>query len=346
MIQGFPIGRMWLDIEQDPAGLGANSLIPKIQQGLATCQAKPGVECGIYTGPGWWKTYLANTSAFTGVPLWYALYNKKRSLSDWTTEKFGGWASPVAKQFQTAPLCGVGGADWNVMQVATTPTRERRSLAAGRHARGAGRAREPVPGRRHGDPDRLREAHVGHGAARDLYQLALERYTGTRGRRTTRGPQRERVREGLAARDAGALPVPHARQERATAGARGPTTRRSTTALHRARARRARHHHHPPPRRRPRRGPGPASLPTAASRSPPRASRSRCGAVTSATIVPVRGRVEHRRRRGPPTTRTRRPAPRGRSTRRPAASTTGSGCARWSAARTATGRRYATFHVQ
>ena len=122
MTQGFPIGRMWLDIEQDPAGLGSNSLIPKIQQSLATCQAKPGVDCGIYTGPGWWKTYLANTSTFTGVPLWYALYNKKRTLSDWTVEKFGGWASPVAKQFQTAPLCGVGGADWNVMQVATTPS--------------------------------------------------------------------------------------------------------------------------------------------------------------------------------------------------------------------------------
>src|SRR5690348_1562586 len=111
MVQGFPIGRMWLDIEQSPGSLGANTLIPRIQAGLDDCNTHAPVGCGIYTGPGWWKSYLANTSAFTQTPLWYALYNKKRSLSDWSTEQFGGWAAPVAKQFQTAPLCAVGGAD-------------------------------------------------------------------------------------------------------------------------------------------------------------------------------------------------------------------------------------------
>lgn len=119
---GFPIGRMWLDIEQDPAGLGSNALIAMIQTSIATCEAKAPGRCGIYTGPGWWKTYLANTTRFADLPLWYAQYNKKRSLSDWTTEHFGGWATPFAKQFQTAPLCSVGGADWNVMKVTATPT--------------------------------------------------------------------------------------------------------------------------------------------------------------------------------------------------------------------------------
>ena len=122
MVQGFPIGRMWLDIEADPKAIGQTALVAKIQQGLTSCTANGTVGCGIYTGPGWWKTYLGNTGAFATTPLWYALYNKKRSLSDWTTEAFGQWASPVAKQFQTAPLCGVGGADWDVMQVAATPT--------------------------------------------------------------------------------------------------------------------------------------------------------------------------------------------------------------------------------
>ncbi len=122
MTRGFPIGRMWLDIEENPEGLGPSALVSLIQQGVDACHADGTAGCGIYTGPGFWKSYVANSGAFTGVPLWYALYNKKRSLSDWTTEHFGGWTSPVAKQFQTGPLCGMGGADWDVMQVSAKPT--------------------------------------------------------------------------------------------------------------------------------------------------------------------------------------------------------------------------------
>jgi hypothetical protein len=121
MADSHPIGRMWLDIEQSPGTLGWKTLVPMIQQALAACTAH-GLPCGIYTSPGWWKTYVANTSAFTSVPLWYALYNKKRSLGDWPTEQFGSWTAPVGKQFQTAPLCLVGGADWDVIQVSALPT--------------------------------------------------------------------------------------------------------------------------------------------------------------------------------------------------------------------------------
>lgn len=123
MVKGFPIGTMWLDIEEasGATALGANKLTAAIRTGINQCKTH-GVGCGLYTSPGYWKTYLNDTRALTDVPLWYALYNKKRTLSDWTTENFGGWARPVAKQFQTAPLCGVGGADWNVMQVAATPS--------------------------------------------------------------------------------------------------------------------------------------------------------------------------------------------------------------------------------
>jgi len=118
---GFPIGRMWLDIEQSPGTLGSKTLIADIQTALGACQSH-GITCGIYTGPGFWKSYVSNTNAFATVPLWYALYNFRTSLSDWSTEAFGGWAKPVAKQFATKPLCGVGGADWDVMQVSATPT--------------------------------------------------------------------------------------------------------------------------------------------------------------------------------------------------------------------------------
>ena len=121
-VAGFPITRMWLDVEQSPGGLGANTLIADVQQGLDACNAHGGVGCGIYTGPGFWKSYMNDTKSFANVPLWYAQYNYRTSLSDWSTEHFGGWAKPVAKQFATKPLCGVGGPDWDVMQLLAPPT--------------------------------------------------------------------------------------------------------------------------------------------------------------------------------------------------------------------------------
>jgi hypothetical protein len=179
MVQGSPIGRMWLDIEEEPGSLGSNTLIPRIQQGLTACAAWPGVTCGIYTGPGWWKTYLANTSTFAAVPLWYALYNKKRSLADWSTEHFGGWANPVAKQFQTAPLCAVGGADWNVMQVSATPTVSiDRTLPADTHVPPVA----PVnlfPTNAMVVPIDYVKLMSGTVPRATQYQLALERYSGT-----------------------------------------------------------------------------------------------------------------------------------------------------------------------
>ncbi len=179
MVQGFPTGRMWLDIEQDPDGLGSNAVISMIQNSLTACEAKAPGRCGIYTGPGWWKTFLANTTKFADVPLWYAQYNRKRSLSDWATERFGGWASPAAKQFQTGPLCGVGSSDWNVMQATTTPTvLVDRSLPPDNHL-------PPIAPKNLFPEDgmvipidyvKLMSGTVPRATS---YQLALERYTGT-----------------------------------------------------------------------------------------------------------------------------------------------------------------------
>lgn len=119
-VSGFPIGRMWLDVEQAPGSLGSNSLIAAVQRGLDACGNHVGVGCGIYTGPGFWKTYMSDTKSFANVPLWYAQYNYRTSLSDWSKEHFGGWAKPVAKQFAEQPLCGVG-VDKDVMQVTGQP---------------------------------------------------------------------------------------------------------------------------------------------------------------------------------------------------------------------------------
>jgi GH25 family lysozyme M1 (1,4-beta-N-acetylmuramidase) len=120
-VRGFSIGRMWLDIEESPAGRGWKTLMPLVQEAVDACKAdKSGADCGIYTGPGFWKTYMNDMTSFASVPLWYAQYNGRKSLSNWPTEHFGGWMSPVAKQWAEQAICGYG-ADENVMQLVTTP---------------------------------------------------------------------------------------------------------------------------------------------------------------------------------------------------------------------------------
>ncbi len=121
-VAGFPIGRMWLDIEQDPGSLGAGAVDSRIQEAVTACRAQGGVECGIYTGKGFWQTYAGDTTAFTDVPLWWAHYDNKTSLSTWQDDAFGGWTDPVAKQWATKPLCGIGGTDWDSMKVDAQPT--------------------------------------------------------------------------------------------------------------------------------------------------------------------------------------------------------------------------------
>ena len=62
-----------------------------------------GVGCGLYTSPGYWKSYLNDTNALIDVPLWYALTTKANAVG-LDDRAFGGWTRPAAKQFQTAPL--------------------------------------------------------------------------------------------------------------------------------------------------------------------------------------------------------------------------------------------------
>jgi GH25 family lysozyme M1 (1,4-beta-N-acetylmuramidase) len=122
-VAGFPIGRMWLDVEEDPRGLGANEIAALLQQSVDACKAAAGsaVTCGIYTGPGFWESYMNNMPTFGDLPLWYAQYNGKTSLGEWGTEKFGGWAAPIGKQWAEQPLCGVG-VDKDTIQVSAKPT--------------------------------------------------------------------------------------------------------------------------------------------------------------------------------------------------------------------------------
>lgn len=175
-VAGFPIGRMWLDVEQDPGGA---SLIPLVQQAVARCQSKGSAECGIYTGPGFWRGEMGDTSAFSTLPLWYAWYNHNRELSFWPQETFGGWAKPVAKQWAEEVLCSVG-VDKDTMQVLTKPMHviDRTLPPAPTQPPSAPSGLYPT----HGsvsllDYVKLMVAPIPHATS---YQLALERWTGSK----------------------------------------------------------------------------------------------------------------------------------------------------------------------
>ncbi len=122
-VRGLPIGRLWLDVEESAAGRSPQTMMDLVQQSVDACRAKApaGVECGIYTGPGYWKSALANTTRFADLPLWYAQYNDVTSLSSWSRERFGGWTAPAAKQWAERVLCGIG-LDRNTMQVVSSPS--------------------------------------------------------------------------------------------------------------------------------------------------------------------------------------------------------------------------------
>jgi hypothetical protein len=106
LAEGRPIGRLWLDVEEDPAGRSSGELVRLVREGLEACGDFP---CGIYTGAGFWRTHMNDTTVFRDVPLWYARYEPPFNLDDFEEERFGGWTSAVAKQYSgTVYVCGTG----------------------------------------------------------------------------------------------------------------------------------------------------------------------------------------------------------------------------------------------
>ena len=86
-----------------PAALGSKTINADIQQALTACQAHSSVECGIYTGPGSGKPTRATRAVFSDVPLWYAHYDDKTSLSTGRPSSSAAGPTPVGKQFATKP---------------------------------------------------------------------------------------------------------------------------------------------------------------------------------------------------------------------------------------------------
>lgn len=117
-VGGYPVGRLWLDVEEPPGSYGPVALDGFIEDALAACGAMP---CGIYTARWWWNPATKGSNAFSNVPLWYAYYDDDPSLGTWSWQSFGGWLAPTAKQFDEVYVCGID-VDKNTMYVSAEPT--------------------------------------------------------------------------------------------------------------------------------------------------------------------------------------------------------------------------------
>lgn len=121
----YPVGRLWLDVEQEPGELEVEDLERLIETAADACGSFP---CGIYTGKWFWDAYMEGSEVGADLPLWYAVYDGEPSMDTWSAQQFGGWDEPWGKQFMgDGTLCGVG-LDENTIHVTTAPIAEHTEL--------------------------------------------------------------------------------------------------------------------------------------------------------------------------------------------------------------------------
>jgi GH25 family lysozyme M1 (1,4-beta-N-acetylmuramidase) len=107
-VAGLPVGRLWLDCEDDAAGLAPAQVEALIASAIEAAGATP---CGIYTGRWWWTPATGDSHRFSALPLWHAEYTGSPDV--WPNfdsfRPYGGWRRPAMWQFQgTTSLCGLG----------------------------------------------------------------------------------------------------------------------------------------------------------------------------------------------------------------------------------------------
>lgn len=103
------ITTLWLDIEGSQYWLGNYASNQGWYISLVQACQKVGLKIGIYSSLSQWLAIFGNRGFSYGAnyPLWYASYDGEPSFNGFSG--FGGWSSPVAKQFSDqGSKCGVG----------------------------------------------------------------------------------------------------------------------------------------------------------------------------------------------------------------------------------------------
>lgn len=103
LLDGYDIGRVWLDIEDVQTGweLTSEQRAARLAEALSIADAYPArARAGIYTARWYWTQRMGNTQRFGDRPLWSAQYDRVPDVAVFTP--YGGWTSCMMKQYQTA----------------------------------------------------------------------------------------------------------------------------------------------------------------------------------------------------------------------------------------------------
>lgn len=103
-VEGFPVRRLWLDVEEPDGGLTAELILNAIQRALDACGT---MLAGIYTSRSKWQILAGNSPRFGDLPLWAAFYTDDDDIDNWGGP-FGGWDRCQMRQHAgDAELAGV-----------------------------------------------------------------------------------------------------------------------------------------------------------------------------------------------------------------------------------------------
>jgi len=89
---GFPVERLWLDVEDadDALGQSPEQLAFDVRAALDYLHARATIPTGIYTGSWFWDSYMGTTDTF-GEVLWLANYVSTPSVNFIYSHLPGGW---------------------------------------------------------------------------------------------------------------------------------------------------------------------------------------------------------------------------------------------------------------
>lgn len=89
---GFPVERMWLDVEdaEDAMGRSPDELAQDVRLGVSYLRTRLTIEVGIYTGSWFWDDYMETTDTF-GCRLWLANYVTTPNVAFIHAHLPGGW---------------------------------------------------------------------------------------------------------------------------------------------------------------------------------------------------------------------------------------------------------------
>lgn len=117
--RSYPVGMLWLDVEQDPAALDRHQLEDRLDEAARACGDFP---CGIYTGGWWWNPIMGGSAIVADLPLWFANYDGNPDPATYPTQRVGPWTGSWGKQYAgDLRLCGID-VDLDTIRVTTRPS--------------------------------------------------------------------------------------------------------------------------------------------------------------------------------------------------------------------------------